>query len=297
MSELESVLPKKNALIRIVSFTDPYCTWCWGSEPILRKIQYLYADQIEISFIMGGLVKDANTFFDQSNNIGGPGMMEQVGSHWLEASERHGMPVSSQIWGKDSDFDSTYPANIAFKAAQNSNPELAKNYLRRIREAAASEGKYIHKREVLLELADNIGINMAKFVEVLDNGVAEKLFYKDLDFARSLQVKGFPTFFIEPPEGRCIFLYGYKSFASFVSSFKQLVGDTIIPKSIELNNETILDFIRFFKRVATAEVAELFGIPKNDAYRVLKNLELNKQITMQKVGNGEFWIQSLGPDV
>lgn len=290
MSEFENFLPKKNALIRIVSFTDPYCTWCWGSEPILRKIQYLFEDQIEISFVMGGLVKDVTTFFDQSNNIGGPGMMEQVGSHWLEASEKHGMPVSSQIWGKDSDFDSTYPANIAFKAAQISNPELANNYLRRLREAAASEGEYIHKRDVLLKLAEQVGIDIVTFVEVLDNGVAKNFFNKDLSFTRSLQVTGFPTFFIEPPDGRGIFLYGYKPFASFISSFKKLVGDTIIPNSIELNTETILDFIKFFKRVATAEVAELFGILKTKAFQVLKNLESKKQITMQKVGNGEFWI-------
>jgi len=81
-----------NPLIEIIEFTDPVCTWCWGSEPILRKLETRYEGNIKISFIMGGLVKDIRDFRDESNDIGGDisQVNEQVASHWLEASSRHG---------------------------------------------------------------------------------------------------------------------------------------------------------------------------------------------------------------
>jgi putative protein-disulfide isomerase len=41
-------------LIEIVEFTDPVCTWCWGSESVLRKLETRYEGNIKISFIMGG---------------------------------------------------------------------------------------------------------------------------------------------------------------------------------------------------------------------------------------------------
>jgi len=44
--------------IEIVEFTDPYCTWCWGSEPVLRHAQEAYGDQLRVRFVMGGLVED-----------------------------------------------------------------------------------------------------------------------------------------------------------------------------------------------------------------------------------------------
>ena len=46
---------QKKVIIEIIEFTDPACTWCWGSEPILRKLQYRYKEQIKILFVMGGL--------------------------------------------------------------------------------------------------------------------------------------------------------------------------------------------------------------------------------------------------
>ena len=53
-----------NHAIEIVEYTDPYCTWCWGSEPVLRHLQEAYGDQLTIRFVMGGLVEDSKTFSD-----------------------------------------------------------------------------------------------------------------------------------------------------------------------------------------------------------------------------------------
>ena len=45
-------------IIELTQYTDPYCTWCWGSEPIIRKIEESFGDQVRTRYVMGGLVKD-----------------------------------------------------------------------------------------------------------------------------------------------------------------------------------------------------------------------------------------------
>ena len=38
-------------MIEIIEFTDPVCTWCWGSEPVLRKLETRFGEQVKISYI------------------------------------------------------------------------------------------------------------------------------------------------------------------------------------------------------------------------------------------------------
>ena len=44
--------------VKIIYFTDPICSSCWGIEPQLRKLKLEYGDNIEIEYRMGGLLKD-----------------------------------------------------------------------------------------------------------------------------------------------------------------------------------------------------------------------------------------------
>jgi len=281
---------KQGTLLRLIAFTDPYCTWCWGSEPILRKIEEIYGDQIKIEFVMGGLVKNISTFHDSTNSIGGEKMMDQIAIHWNEASSKHGMPVAGDLWLKSSGFTSTYPANIAFKAAEISNPNLAQKYLRRLREAAAAEEIFIHKEDVQIELAKEIELNLEKFIQALESGAAEKAFCDDLKLMRSLGVTGFPTFFVESSQGQGTYLHGYQSFSRFEEVFNQLNQGSLIKKEIIPNNENFVEFILKHEKVATKEVSEVFAVPKDEMYEKLVYLEKRNRIRRKKAGNGEFWI-------
>ena len=51
-----------NNVIEIIEFTDPVCIWCCGSEPVLRKLETRFGEQVKISFVMAGLVKDITSF-------------------------------------------------------------------------------------------------------------------------------------------------------------------------------------------------------------------------------------------
>lgn len=283
-------------LVEVIEYTDPYCTWCWGSEPILRRIKEIYGNQVKITFKMGGLVEDIGDFYDPLNRIGGEGMFEQVAEHWKDASKRHGMPVDVRVFQDlKGEFRSTYPANIAYKATEMQNQDLADRFLRRMREAAAAELRAIHRVEVQVELAKEVGLDVEKFLHALKTGEAQKAFHEDLKECRDLGITGFPTFYIRNNRGRSVLLTGYQSFESFERVFKNLVGDILVKKAMIATEESFMKFIEKYERVATKEVAELFNLEIKDAEKNLTALVQKGRVVRVKAGNGYFWLKRAKP--
>lgn len=273
-------------LLKIVSFTDPYCTWCWGSEPILRKIQEVFSEQVDISFVMGGLVEDIRNFGDPGVGIGGDPWYKQVADHWKDASGRHKMPVDEQIYFdiKDDVF-STYPACIAFKAAQLQSEEMGKCYLRRLREGAAVERLVIQRFEVQVQLAEEIGLDINRFSEDLKNGTAEKSFQQDLLECRRIGARGFPSFLLQCL-GEEILLRGYTPYQTFEHWLQILSKGQLKPKVIQSGSSQVFNFITRYGNVAPMEVACVFDMSFENAQKLLNQMAEKGLIFENKVGNG-----------
>jgi len=278
-------------VIEIIEFTDPACTWCWGSEPILRKLETHYAGNIKINFNMGGLVEDIRNFRDAHNDIGGDlsKVNAQVAKHWLEASERHGMPVEAKGFSLFSEeHPSTYPMNIAFKAAQFQDEKLAKIFLRRMREAVAAEARQVNQTEVLIELAQESGFDVAQFIKSFSDGSAEKAFYEDLKITQAYKIHGFPSFLIKGNVGKEILLRGYQSYDAFQEVINHLTNGSLVAKRIEGTEEAILDFVNRFGRVAQVEIEVCLNLSAAKVTERLQSLKKQKLITLLPAGNGYF---------
>lgn len=113
--------------LKVIYFTDPICSSCWGIEPQLRKLKLEYGDCLSINYHMGGLLPDWNY------NSGGISKPSDVAGHWDEVSIYYDMPIDGDIWLEDP-LDSSYPPSIAFKAAQLQGNDQAILFLRILRE-------------------------------------------------------------------------------------------------------------------------------------------------------------------
>lgn len=274
----------------ILAFTDPVCTWCWGSEPQLRKLLTWYENQIRITPVMGGLVEDIRGFYDHANRIGGDptSSNEQIARHWLEASERHGMPVLIEGFQMfDSETVSTYPQNIAYKAVELCNPELAARFLRRMREAAAAEARVTGRREVLIELASEVGVDIAAFVGHLDDGSAEKAFHDDLLTTRQYGARGFPTFLLRFG-GKEIMLRGYQTFGNLQAVIATLAANQLQAHPPQKTAEALLEFLHVHGRAAPVELATVFDISPTELDTLLRSPAVQQRIRRVPAGNGCF---------
>lgn len=284
-------------ILELVQYTDPYCTWCWGSEPVMRHIEEVYGGQVRFGFVLGGLVKDISAFYDPLNRIGGADMSRQVADHWREASERHGMPVDADVWlDMKNDFRSTWPANIAVKAAQLVDEEPAARYLRRLREAAAAERLPIHRRPVQVELAEEVGLDRERFVAVLDSGEAEAAFQEDLRECRRKHITGFPSFLIRNRQGEELMFFGFQPFSEFQMLFGRLAGEELAARQPVADDESIVSFARRYGKVAPREVAEVFSLDAGEADQRLRRLAGEGMLSLRPAGNGAFYsLSTTGP--
>ena len=277
-------------VIEIIEFTDPVCTWCWGSEPVLRKLETRFGERVKVSFIMAGLVKDITAFYDSYNDIGGDPVRSngQIAKHWLEASQRHGMPVKSDEFRLFSrERVSSYPLNIAYKAAQIQDQTLANRFLRRIREASASEAKLTNTTEVLVELASEVGLDVARFLEDFSGGAAQEAFEQDLATTALYDARGFPTFLVRFA-GKEALMRGYRKYEDFKAVIELMSGGTILERAVPASEEAIMAFVRSYTSVAPVEIKMAFDLTDAESDAMLDSLLAKRMIVRREAGNGYF---------
>lgn len=282
--------PADPNIIDILEFTDPVCVWCWGSEPVLRALKFQFGDKLRLGYVMGGLVENANDFHDPANNIGGgpTAMNAQVGKHWIEASQRNGMPVGTEGFHLFSDeLASTYPQNIAYKAAQQQSEELAQKFLRRMREAAAVEMMVTSDVTVQLQLAAEVGLNVSEFLDAINNGTAESAFYEDMQFIRSFGSRGFPAFLIRY-KGKSGLLPGWQPLTSFLKILENFTDGEILPREITPDEATAMEFISQHDRVAPIELSNALNISTQETAELTARLLASGSISQSPAGNGVF---------
>ncbi|MFZ1610282.1 MAG: ClpXP adapter SpxH family protein [Chitinophagales bacterium] len=276
-SAAQSNIQAKEKSLKLLYYTDPICSSCWGIEPQIRKLKLEYGNAIDIDYKMGGLLPD------WSYNSGGIGKPSDVASHWDEVSVHYDMPIDGDLWLEDP-LDSSYPPSIAFKAAQMQDEEKARLFMREVREMVFLKKKNIAKWEHLASAAKTVGLNVEQLKTDYE-GKAKILFEEDLKLAKELGVRGFPTIFFMDNAGNMETVYGSRPYAFYEMAILKLNPNTT-KSEYSKNWETL--FSKYHSLTAK-EYAELSGTPRNESENKLN--ELSEKGTLKKFStkNGSIW--------
>ncbi|MFY8019878.1 MAG: DsbA family protein [Bacteroidia bacterium] len=267
----------QNKSIHIVYFTDPICSSCWGIEPQLRKLKLEYGDEIEIEYIMGGLLPD------WSYNSGGISKPSDVAHHWDEVSKYYQMPIDGDIWLEDP-LSSSYPPSIAFKAAQLQDQEKALRFLRRIREMVFLEKKNICKIQYINQAASETKLDTAKLNNDIQQ-IAIELFQNNLRKTAESGVRGFPTLILSNQNKQYLNLNGFQVYSNFESAILQLN-----PSAKKKEYSKTWEFLfQQFSSLTLREFAELSGQNMKESLAQLKVLTEQKKLTVFETKNGAIW--------
>lgn len=263
--------------VKLIYFTDPICSSCWGIEPQLRKLKLEYGHHIEIEYRMGGLLPD------WSYNSGGISKPSDVAHHWDEVSRHYDMPIDGDVWLEDP-LDSSYPPSIAFKAAQLQSSDKAIQFLRALREMLFLQKINIAKWEHMAVAAEAVGLNVQQ-LESDFNGHAKELFRQDLEFAAQLGVRGFPTMFFVDSQGNPEKVYGTKPYQDYEAALlKQSPG--------AVKYDYAFDWKSLFNKYNTLtarEFSELSETPRPQAESLLRKLSESGSLSELRTKNGSLW--------
>ncbi len=279
LSSSQISLPTLVKPIKLLYFTDPICSSCWGIEPQLRKLKLEYGKYLEISYHMGGLLPD------WSYNSGGISKPSDVARHWDEVSGYYGMPIDGDLWLEDP-LHSSFPPSIAFTAARMQDSEKAISFLRIIREMVFLQKKNITKWRHLEEAANQVGLDVARFNDDFE-GRAKMLFEKDLILARQYGVRGFPTMFFLDSGGKQETVYGTKPYTSYENAIQKLNPD-LAKLPYEKDWESLF---AQYSSLTAREFAELSETPRSEAENTLDNWVAEGLLKKITTKNGAIWIR------
>lgn len=263
--------------VKVIYFTDPICSSCWGIEPQLRKLKLEYGNNLEFEYRMGGLLPDWNY---NSGGISGP---SDVAKHWDEASVHYDMPIDGDVWLEDP-LNSSFPPSIAFKAAQMQDKEKAVLYLRALREMLFLEKKNIAKWENMASAAQKVGLDTVQLKTDYE-GKAKILFEEDLKLAKALGVRGFPTIFFVDEAGNKEIVYGSRPYAFYEMAVLKL-NNSATKSEYSKDWETLFSK---YSSLTAREFSELSGTPRTESEKLLNELSDKEVLKKLNTKNGAIW--------
>lgn len=270
-------LPATQKPVKIIYFTDPICSSCWGIEPQLRKLKLEYGDLIDIEYRMGGLLPD------WSYNSGGISKPSDVAHHWDEVSLHYQMPIDGDVWLEDP-LNSSYPPSIAYKAAQLQDKGKANVFMRRIREMVFLEKKNITKWEHIQQAAQEAGLDVA-ILKTDYEGQANQLFKDDLTLAKQMGVRGFPTMYFADAANNQKIVYGSKPY----EAYEQAILELFPAAKKQAFDKSATALFTYYPTLTAKEFSILSGMTVSESITTLDKLYHEKYLKKTETKNGSLW--------
>lgn len=193
---------------------DPMCSWCWGYKPVWQQICQILEGKIEIQYVVGGLAPDSDLPMPEA-------MQRQIVSYWRKIEDFLGTQFNYEFWNTNVPRRSTYPACRAVLAARKQSAE--KQMLTAIQTAYYLEARNPSDSDVLIDLADSIGLDLERFESDFGSVTLNEEFMRELDFARSIGGNSFPSLFVQTAEGLVELQVDYQSAQTTISQIEQQI--------------------------------------------------------------------------
>lgn len=169
---------------------DPMCSWCWAYQPVLKKIQHALSDSIEIIDLLGGLAPDTNQIMPID-------MQKKIKSYWQKIESQLGTEFNYCYWEINSPRRSTYPACRAILASgHQGGQQSSRSMTLAIQKAYYLRAMNPSNEDVLLQIADEQGLDMETFKQSFKSESLQQQLLKQIAFARSMGGNSFPSWFL-----------------------------------------------------------------------------------------------------
>jgi predicted DsbA family dithiol-disulfide isomerase len=271
------------AQVDVTEYTDPGCSWAWGSEPKLRLLQWRFGHLLNWRQVMGGLVDDylAQSAQEGRKSASLVGDSQMVVDHWAKVSMHSSMPHPASLRSVNAN---TKIACMAVKAAQRQSPELGARVLRRLREWQFVVGEPLdNKIAVIAAISGVPGLDVDEYVAHLDDPATLVEYQRDWDETRRPNAAArnneddhfgngrlakdgsrwryrFPTLVFSGPAGEAT-VAGWKPVDDYLAALAQ-VGPGILERAVA--DPTTDEVIERWGTAADIELLTLCGPASND---------------------------------
>jgi putative protein-disulfide isomerase len=180
---------------------DPYCGWCYGFSPVIKRIAEEYKDRLQFDVLSGGMILN-----DQPQHFAP--LAKYIQGAYKQAEEITGIKFGEDfLWHvfhpEETDWfpDSTLPA-IALCIFKEYLPDMPVEIASDLQYALNFEGRDLTDKEAYRHLLDKYNIPAEEFyTKLASEEYKEKAFY-EFALVKQLKVTGFPCVLIQVSDSK-----------------------------------------------------------------------------------------------
>jgi len=240
---------EEDETVVVVQEVDALSAMSWGVQPVMKHVEECYGEEIEL-FYKPAPVREIDP--------------DQEKQKWIEAGQQVGMPIDSSFWDEEPP-ESTELVNKAFEAAIQQY--RGGDYIQALWRRGVAAGRDINDREVLIDLASELGLDQERFKEDLEEAELESGKRDELPFT-VMEIQGKPV----SKNGRV-------RYSDFKTQFTFQGVEEQEPQELQ-------GFVDEHGPVAAPEIMEVYGIQREEAIQRLKDLDGESAF---EIGGEDFW--------
>lgn len=264
--------------LEIYMFIDPLCPECWALEPILKKLHIEYGRYFSIKHVLSGRIANLNV--SKKKNY------EVIAELWEKTASRSGMSCDGSLW-LENPVASPYIASVAIKAAELQGRRAGIRFLRKVQEKLFIDKQNISNYEVLKSCAKSAGLDVEEFISDFHSESSAKAFQCDLKITTEMEVQEIPTlvFFNENVEDEGIKITGSYPYEVYVQILEEMLSE----QPVKNQPPPLETFLKYFKLVASKEIAVVYNMSISQVEREMKKLLLLQKVEQLPAKYGTFW--------
>ncbi len=175
---------------------DPYCGWCFGFSPVIKKIAETYKNILPIDVLSGGMILPEKP---THISLAAPYIL----SAYKNVEETTGIKFGDDyLWHLNNPDDTDWYPNsekpsIAMCIFKEFYPERAVEFATDLQYALHVEGRDLTDNETYRHLLEKYSIQPEIFYDKLQSEEYKEMAYYEFSLMKQLQVTGYPCVFIQ----------------------------------------------------------------------------------------------------
>jgi putative protein-disulfide isomerase len=210
--------PMPSKTITLYYFHDPMCSWCWGYRPVWQQLKSALPIQMNVQNKLAGLAPDTEEVMPLQ-------LQARIQNYWQEIESLLGTDFNFDFWRNNQPRRATYKACRAVLAATNQGHEEA--MIEAIQQAYYLRALNPSDSDVLVQLANELGLNVSQFTEDLEAELTHQQLDHQVAFTRAAPIAGFPALLLQVRDELHTIAVDYKDYRPTLAEITALLNTEV----------------------------------------------------------------------